>query len=248
MGRCLPNQYAPYGTCPKCGWAGRYWGFKYHNFCRTCYNQWGKKKAEENREYKFPKINVSIADGIIVTENVRNRLRRQAKHAVGPNPAYWLARIIPLIIVLCTVYLIRTVGQDPDSGFKLTVTMFGGFFLACLSFGIFGGAWERQVDVKITELAKARKKKIEEQLRFYNSPEWGIIREQIIREQGRFCQECGREIKDDFDLTVDHIKPRSKFPEFALDASNLRVLCRSCNSTKGASYDELGVTPEKQVN
>lgn len=126
--------------------------------------------------------------------------------------------------------------------------MFGGFFLACLSFGIFGGAWERQVDVKITELAKARKKKIEEQLRFYNSPEWGIIREQIIREQGRFCQECGREIKDDFDLTVDHIKPRSKFPEFALDASNLRVLCRSCNSTKGASYDELGVTPEKQVN
>jgi len=59
------------------------------------------------------------------------------------------------------------------------------------------------------------------------------------------CQECGRRIRNDYDLTVDHIKPRSKFPEFSLDNSNLQVLCRRCNSAKAATYDESSMTPEK---
>jgi 5-methylcytosine-specific restriction endonuclease McrA len=33
-------------------------------------------------------------------------------------------------------------------------------------------------------------------------------------------------------LTVDHIKPRSKYPALALVLSNLRVLCRRCNSSR----------------
>ena len=33
-------------------------------------------------------------------------------------------------------------------------------------------------------------------------------------------------------MHVDHVKPRSKFPELALDLSNLQVLCNLCNVAK----------------
>jgi 5-methylcytosine-specific restriction endonuclease McrA len=95
-----------------------------------------------------------------------------------------------------------------------------------------------KISAHMEKLARDRQQRIDEANMFYMSPEWRLVRDRVVREQGRICQECGREIKDDFDLTVDHTKPRSKFPELALDASNLRVLCRRCNSAKGATYNE----------
>jgi hypothetical protein len=70
---------------------------------------------------------------------------------------------------------------------------------------------------------------------FYSGPEWRRLRTYAIGRDGRICQnpECGRYIDSDFDLTVDHIKPKSLFPELALDLSNVQVLCRECNSSKG---------------
>jgi 5-methylcytosine-specific restriction endonuclease McrA len=37
-------------------------------------------------------------------------------------------------------------------------------------------------------------------------------------------------------IVVDHIKPRSRFPELALDPENVQVLCDSCN--RGKSCDD----------
>lgn len=34
-------------------------------------------------------------------------------------------------------------------------------------------------------------------------------------------------------LNVNHIKPRRRFPELALDPKNLQVLCGDCNHEKG---------------
>jgi hypothetical protein len=34
-------------------------------------------------------------------------------------------------------------------------------------------------------------------------------------------------------LHVDHVKPRSKYPELALDLDNLQILCAACNTRKG---------------
>ena len=87
------------------------------------------------------------------------------------------------------------------------------------------------------ELAEKRKIELEEQARFYNSAEWRNLRQQVIKEQPSICAVCGEKITKKSDLTVDHIKPRSKFPELSLEKSNLQVLCRSCNSAKGADYD-----------
>ncbi len=237
------NMYAPYGTCRRCGWSGKDWGFKYHSFCRRCYKIWRKEKAKENRKYKFPKDNVELSDSIVVTEHVYNRLQRRAKHALGPTPNYFLARIIPIIIGVGAIYLMRK--TDSENGAALTIIMLGGFSLAVLFFNIFQCAWEKRVKNKTIELAEFRKQDIKEQRRFYSSAEWRIIREQVIKEQKHVCQKCGCRITSDYDLTVDHIKPRSKFPELALDKSNLQVLCRRCNSAKGANYDESIITDDE---
>lgn len=34
-------------------------------------------------------------------------------------------------------------------------------------------------------------------------------------------------------MQVDHIKPRKKYPELALDPNNVQVLCKLCNMGKG---------------
>lgn len=67
---------------------------------------------------------------------------------------------------------------------------------------------------------------------------WRELRCEIIRRDGRVCQElhCHRTIPLDFDLHIDHIRPRSVFPELSLDPSNLRVLCRTCNFKKAAHF------------
>lgn len=44
---------------------------------------------------------------------------------------------------------------------------------------------------------------------------------------------CGRSPKiHGVVIHVDHIKPRSKFPELALDVNNLQILCEDCNVGK----------------
>jgi hypothetical protein len=64
---------------------------------------------------------------------------------------------------------------------------------------------------------------------FYRSTNWITIRNRVLNTHPNFCVKC----KTNEDLTVDHIQPRSKYPELALEISNTQILCRSCNSSKG---------------
>ena len=66
-----------------------------------------------------------------------------------------------------------------------------------------------------------------------HTPEWRHLRRKVIGDQSIRCSMCGAAEWND--VTVDHILPVSKYPELALTLNNLRVLCRSCNSRKGAS-------------
>jgi len=233
--------YAPFGTCPNCGWSGKDWGFKYRNLCKRCHAQWRKETAEENQRCKLPKTNIKIAEDIIVTEHVHRRLRRKAQREVGDTASYWLARIIPVIAVLGSMHLIDIVKENFGSDGAIFGIMFGGLFLAIAGYCLFESVWQGKITRVTTILAHTRQQEIQEQNRFYASPEWRLVREQVLQEQGSVCQHCRRRISNDYDVTVDHIKPRSKFPELALDKSNLQVLCRRCNSAKGATYDEAGI-------
>jgi hypothetical protein len=70
---------------------------------------------------------------------------------------------------------------------------------------------------------------------FYDSPAWRTLRVRILYRDGRICALCRA---TQGEMHVDHIKPRSRFPELELDPSNLRVLCRACNLGKSAFLEE----------
>jgi hypothetical protein len=72
---------------------------------------------------------------------------------------------------------------------------------------------------------------------FYGSDEWRKLRYQALKLNAGCCQCCGQRASRDRPLHVDHIKPRSKYPELELALSNLQVLCEDCNLGKGA-WDE----------
>lgn len=68
---------------------------------------------------------------------------------------------------------------------------------------------------------------------FYLSPEWRKLKYQAFLRYGNSCNCCGRSRKfHNIVLHVDHIKPRSKFPDLALEISNLQILCEECNLAK----------------
>jgi len=67
---------------------------------------------------------------------------------------------------------------------------------------------------------------------FYTSPSWRAVRYQALSRSSGACCLCGRTAKDGVKLHVDHIKPRSRFPELELDVDNLQVLCEDCNLGK----------------
>ncbi len=67
---------------------------------------------------------------------------------------------------------------------------------------------------------------------FHDSREWMALRYEVLKERGARCECCGATRADGVIIQVDHVKPRSLFPELALKKSNLQVLCRPCNLGK----------------
>lgn len=64
---------------------------------------------------------------------------------------------------------------------------------------------------------------------FYKTREWRELRYQVLVKYGKSCQCCNTVSGQ---LHVDHIKPRSKYPELELDINNLQILCEGCNIGK----------------
>lgn len=63
---------------------------------------------------------------------------------------------------------------------------------------------------------------------YWREPIPAHLRKRVMERDGYACTECG----DTNDLTLDHIYPWSKGGPDSY--GNLRVLCRPCNSSKGA--------------
>jgi HNH endonuclease len=63
---------------------------------------------------------------------------------------------------------------------------------------------------------------------------WEELRYRALKLHGTRCQCCGATPGDGRALHVDHIKPRSRFPELEWTLSNLQILCEDCNLGKGA--------------
>lgn len=96
---------------------------------------------------------------------------------------------------------------------------------------------------KFLRKKRKRGKRVRQKDLFYKSQEWKEVRYEKLREI-QYCECCGK-AKGDFleggeivKLTVDHIKPRSRYPELALDTINLQVLCQYCNEGKSNIYED----------
>lgn len=81
---------------------------------------------------------------------------------------------------------------------------------------------------------KITRKKENKKEDFLSSWEWTALRYSFLKKVKNRCQCCGWKPGDTADnfLCVDHIKPRSKYPELALVEGNLQVLCNLCNKGK----------------
>lgn len=70
--------------------------------------------------------------------------------------------------------------------------------------------------------------------------DWQVVRGVVLskaRESGQLsCAACSSTIKWTKRIHIDHIKPRSKYPELRYLISNLQILCDRCNRAKHA-YD-----------
>lgn len=88
--------------------------------------------------------------------------------------------------------------------------------------------------------AKAKKLAAKSKVGFYWSDAWRDLRYRVLVRYGRKCMACGVMGSP---AHVDHIKPRSKYPELALEFNNLQVLCEACNMGKRA-WDETDWRPK----
>lgn len=77
--------------------------------------------------------------------------------------------------------------------------------------------------------------KFNTQTNFYRTKAWRELRLSILLESDCSCKICGITSERGAILHVDHIKPRSLYPDLALDKSNLQVLCEDCNIAKSNS-------------
>lgn len=67
---------------------------------------------------------------------------------------------------------------------------------------------------------------------FYDTDAWRDVRYKALARNNGKCELCGSSKHDGAILHVDHIKPRSRFPELELSLDNLQVLCAHCNLGK----------------
>lgn len=238
MSAKVSNDYAPEGTCKYCGFIGKDWGFKYHwTSCTKCYNKWRKEEAAKKKLLN-PNENIKIAENLIVTTNVKKRLYKKAHTEIPFSDLYKLSNLIMSIggIIIFFPLLYTFIFRSPASG----TVWFVCIILAGIFIYGFGHIFDKEVmrrnslvDNHLTQLAQERQKQIEEAKVFYGSPEWRLLRKEIIKSHENVCKNCGKKITEKNDITIDHILPRSKFPKSALEIKNMRILCRSCNSSKG---------------
>lgn len=200
--------------------------------CRSC---------AAKRRRSVPNVLVTLTEDLVVTRAVERRLTKSAEADVPRSRAERVGDVVervgfPMFWLAAGLMAWGLFGEL--IGIMWFAFLGAGFlFVGLLAIEkiLAKPRKERRehVTARVIEMANARKQRLEEQERFYSSPEWAALRKQVVEEEGRVCAECRKRISYDNDITVDHKYPRSRYPHLALRRENLRVLCRQCNSQKG---------------
>jgi hypothetical protein len=222
--------------CRECGKRDYGHCFRTETLCRRCAAK--QRRSDTN-------VPVSLSTRVVITKNVEKRLHKQAAAAIPAGVAekagQWVIGIQWVLFVIGGLYLQARL-WDQWTGVRWLFILGCVFLAPCTVMLVIDEILEkprnerrRRIDARVLALAEERRREIEERKAFYSSSEWKLLRRQIIDASGDTCADCGRRITNPRDITVDHKHPRSKHPQLALTLDNLRVVCRQCNSRKGAS-------------
>jgi 5-methylcytosine-specific restriction endonuclease McrA len=78
---------------------------------------------------------------------------------------------------------------------------------------------------------------------FYNTKEWGKLRERKRKAEHYECERCRAKGLHSRGVVVHHKKYLRQFPELALDFDNLECLCEKCHYEEHHKSEPL--TPER---
>lgn len=67
---------------------------------------------------------------------------------------------------------------------------------------------------------------------FYGGKDWLGVRRKVLARDGYRCVVCGADVRGAGNARVDHVEPRTERPDLALEPSNLRTLCVSCDGLR----------------
>jgi len=83
-------------------------------------------------------------------------------------------------------------------------------------------------------LGKSSKVKVSKRKSLPNNIDykWKKLRKIVLHRYGCRCMRCGITPTLKSDVHVDHIKPKSKYPDLKYEITNLQVLCSECNIQK----------------
>lgn len=94
--------------------------------------------------------------------------------------------------------------------------------------------WTRKLQEQIEE--KGSYSKVENKYKVkYNTES---VRNALYEMYGDFCCYCEGRITVTGYKRIEHMKPRSKFPELCYDWTNMHTSCEVCNKNKGELWDE----------
>jgi len=220
------------GRTFRCASCGRIKRVKYvptSDLCRRC--------AAKNR-LKVPNELVSITDDVVVTSVVQKRLRGKAETEIPDDITAVEDKmkmgVFTFFIITGVILFLNTKGMVSlfALGWGLALPFLITFGVSKLLFDKPKRERNEKIQLRMRELAGERKREIEQRKQVYAAPEWGKLRKQVIKENGRKCAQCGKFIKNNDELTVDHMQPISKYPDLVFKRDNLQVLCRQFNSAK----------------
>jgi 5-methylcytosine-specific restriction endonuclease McrA len=85
-----------------------------------------------------------------------------------------------------------------------------------------------KLEVTLAKAKSLEKKKIRKPKRiYYTKEEWAATRTKVFDRDGHICYVCNGPGHQ-----VDHLLPKSKYPELALTLDNLKPICWPCNRAK----------------
>jgi len=120
-------------------------------------------------------------------------------------------------------------------------------------FMLFRTSEQGKEEAKKSVIVKRRKKVVKKIVKrggvvnddsFYLTDSWLDIKRKVHKLYGPGCMKCK---KEGIETHIDHIMPRSIYPNLELDIHNLQILCKKCNMEK-SNKNSIDYRTQEQRN